>query len=115
MAVGACLEQEVEHVWVRLLDFVEENHTVGVPAHRLCEHAAVPEATVAWRGSDELADGVFLHALAHVDAHQALLQPRAASEALYPPSGRICRTDARRFSAVHRLSYEHDDDEGQNF
>ncbi len=55
---------------VRLLDLVEQNHAVRTPAHGLGEIAAFLVADVSRRRSDQARDGVLLHELAHVDAHQ---------------------------------------------
>ena len=67
------LQQHVEHVGVRLLDLVEQDHLVGAAAHRLGERAALLVADVARRRADEPRDRVLLHVLAHVDANQRAL------------------------------------------
>ncbi len=41
------LEEDLVHVGVRLLDFVEQHDAVGPPAHRLGQHAALAVADVA--------------------------------------------------------------------
>ena len=67
------LQQHVEHVGVRLLDLVEEHHTVRLAAHCLGELAALVIADVAGGRPGEPADGVLLHVLGHVDAHHCIL------------------------------------------
>ena len=67
------LQQDVEHVRMRLLDLVEQHHRVRAAAHRLGELAALLVADVARRRADQPRDGVLLHVLRHVDAHHRLL------------------------------------------
>ena len=67
------LEEDVEHVRVRLLDLVEEDHAVGLAAHDLGELAALLVTHVAGRRADQARDGVLLHVLAHVDLHEMIL------------------------------------------
>ena len=67
------LQQHVEHVGMRLLDLVEQDHLVGPAAHRFGEHAALVVADIARRRADQPADGVLLHELAHVDAHHGVV------------------------------------------
>src|SRR5207245_4609910 len=67
------LQQDVEHIRVRLLDLVKENHAVGPAAHRLGELAAFLIANVARRRTDEPGDRVLFHVLRHVDTHHGLL------------------------------------------
>ncbi len=67
-AVVEDLEEDIEDIGVGLFDFVEEDDAVGAAADGFGELAAFIVADVARRGSDETADGVFFHVLAHVDA-----------------------------------------------
>ena len=77
------LEQRVEHVRVRLLDLVEQDHAVGAPAHGLGELPAFVVADVARWSADQPADGVALHVLAHVDAdHRPLVVEQELGERL---------------------------------
>jgi peptide deformylase len=46
---------------VRLLDFVEQDHGVGLAAHGLGELAALVVADVAGRRADHPRDAVLLH------------------------------------------------------
>ena len=65
-AVVEHLQQHVEHVVMRLLDFVEQHHRVRLAAHGLAELPAFLVADVARRRADEPRDGVLLHVFAHV-------------------------------------------------
>ena len=67
------LQQHVEHVRMRLLDLVEQDHLVGPPPHRLGQHPALVVADIARRRADQPGDRVLLHELAHVDAHHRLV------------------------------------------
>jgi hypothetical protein len=64
------LEKHVKHVRVRLLDFVEEDHGIGLSADRLGQLAALIVADVARRRADQARDAVLLHVFGHVDPHQ---------------------------------------------
>ena len=67
------LQQDVEDIRVRLFDFVEENHAVRPTTYRFRQLTAFVIADVAWRRTNQTADGVLLHVLGHVDAHHRLL------------------------------------------
>src|SRR4051812_15303628 len=67
------LEQNVEHVRMRLLDLVEQHDGVRAAANRLSKLTALLEADVARRRADQSGDRVFLHVLGHVDADHRLL------------------------------------------
>ena len=59
---------------MRLLDLIEQDHRVGPAPRRFGELAALFEADVAGRRSDQPRDGVLLLVLAHVDAdHRPLV------------------------------------------
>ena len=64
------LQQDVEHVRMRLLDLVEQNDLIGPAAHRLGQGAALLIADIAGRRADEPRDRVLLHVFRHVDAHE---------------------------------------------
>ena len=72
-AVVEQLEQDVEHLRVRLLDLVEEDDRVGPAADGLGQLAGLVVADVARRRTDQARDGVALLVLAHVDADERLL------------------------------------------
>ena len=67
------LQQDIEHIRVRLLDFVEEHHGIRTPAHLFGKLAAFFVANVARRSADEARYGVPLHVFRHVDADQGVL------------------------------------------
>ena len=68
------LEEDVEHLGMRLLDLVEQDDAVALAAHRLGQLAALVVADVAGRGTDQARHVVALHELAHVDLHQRVLR-----------------------------------------
>ena len=64
------LQQNVEYVWVRLLDFVQQDHRVGLPPNGLGKRTGIFVANVTRRRTDEPRYGKLLHILAHVHADQ---------------------------------------------
>ena len=64
------LEEDVEHVRVRFLDLVEQQHRVRLLADRVGEQATLIEAHVTGRRADEPAYRVLLHVLRHVEADE---------------------------------------------
>ena len=72
-AVVEHLQQHVEHVGVRLLDLVEQQHAVRLAAHRLGQVAALVVAHVARGRADQARHRVLLHELAHVEADEVIL------------------------------------------
>ncbi len=61
----------LKHVGMGLLDFVQQHDGVGTTADLLGQLTAFFVADVAGRGTDQAADVVLLHVLAHVDLNQA--------------------------------------------
>ena len=86
------LEQDVEHVGVRLLDLVEEHDGVRLAADLLGQLAALLVADVAGRRADEARHGELLHVLRHVDADERVL---AVEEVLRQPLRELGLADAR--------------------
>ncbi len=68
------LEQDVVDVRMRLLDFVEEHHAVGMRPHGVHEQPALFEADVAGRRANQPRDRVLLHVLAHVEADELVAE-----------------------------------------
>ena len=66
------LKQHVVDVGMRLLDFVEQEHGVGAPPDAFGQLPALLVADVSWRGTDQTADVVFFHELAHVEPDQGV-------------------------------------------
>ncbi len=91
-AVVEQLEKDVEDVVVGLLDLVEQDDAVGSPPHRFGELTTLLVADVAGGGADQPRDGVLLHVLRHVDAHQVLL---AVEERPRQGLGELGLADAR--------------------
>ena len=67
------LQQDVEHVRVGLLHFIQQQQRVGAAAHRLGQVAAFLVADVAGGRTDHPCHGVLLHELRHVHPHHGLL------------------------------------------
>ena len=63
------LQQHVEHLGVRLLHLVEQDHGVGTTAHGLRQLTTLIVANISGRGTDEARDRVLLAILRHVDTH----------------------------------------------
>ena len=70
LAVVHHLQQDVEQVRVRLLDFVEQQHAVRMLVDAVGQQAALVEADIAGRRADQPRDGVALHVFRHVEAQQ---------------------------------------------
>ena len=64
------LQQQVEHIRMRLLDFIEQQHAVRMLGDRLGQQSALIEADVARRRADQARHRVTLHVLRHVEAHE---------------------------------------------
>ncbi len=67
-AVVKHLKQDVEHVGMGFLDFVEQHHGVRLASDGLCQLAPLVISNISRRRSHEAADGMFLLILAHVDS-----------------------------------------------
>ena len=72
------LEQDVEHIRVRLFDLVEQHHAVGLAPHGLGELSALVVADVSGRRADETRHGEFLHVLGHVDTDDVVFVVKQA-------------------------------------
>ena len=69
-AVVHHLQQQVEHVRVRLLDLVQQQHRVRVLGDGLGQQSALVEADVTGRRADEARHRVPLHVFRHVEADE---------------------------------------------
>ena len=67
------LQQDVEDIRMRLLDFVKEDHRIRLPPHRFGQLPAFVVADVAGRRADQPGNAVLLHVFRHVDAHHRRL------------------------------------------
>ena len=72
-AIVQHLQQDVEHVGMRLLHLVEQDDGVGLAAYRFGQLAAFFIAHVSGRRADQTGHGVFLHVFGHVDTHHVVL------------------------------------------
>ena len=72
-AVLEHLQQDVEHVGMRLLNLVEQHDAVGFAAHSLGQLPALVVAHIPWRRSDKSTHTVALLILTHVDTHHHVL------------------------------------------
>ena len=73
MAVLEHLQQDVEDVRMRLLDFVEQDDRVRIALHLLGELPALFVADVSGRRADQLRHRVLLHVLGHVEADERVV------------------------------------------
>ncbi len=64
------LQQQIEHLRMRLLDFVQQQHTVRILGDRLGHQPALVEADVPGRCTDQPRYRVPLHVFGHVEADQ---------------------------------------------
>ena len=71
-AVFEHLQQQVEHVGMRLLDLVEQHDRIRTAPHGFGQLAALFVADVSRRCADQPRDRVLLHVLRHVDADHRL-------------------------------------------
>src|SRR5258707_10546625 len=92
MSVLENLEEDIEDVWMGLLDLVEEHDAVVLAADRLGQLAALVEPDIAGRRPDEARHIVALHELAHVDLDERVL---AAEHELGERLGKLGLADAR--------------------
>src|SRR6516225_5558953 len=70
LAVIHDLQEHIEHVRMRLLDFVKEQHAVRMLVDAVGEQPALVEADIAGRRADQPRHGVALHIFRHVEADQ---------------------------------------------
>lgn len=64
------LQQDVEDVGMGLFYLVQQDHGIRGLAHGLGQQAALVEAHIAWRRTDEARDRVRFHVFAHVIAQE---------------------------------------------
>ena len=87
------LKEDVEHVSVGFLDFVEEDDGVRTSTDGFGQLAAFFVADVSGRGTDQSTDIVLLHILAHVDSNEGVF---GVEEKLRQSLGQFGLADARR-------------------
>ena len=87
------LEEDVEHLRVRLLDLVQQDQAIRTAAHGLRQLPALVVANVAGRRADHARDGVTLLVLAHVQPdHRVLIVEHELGQS----AGQLGLTNARR-------------------
>jgi hypothetical protein len=98
LAVIHHLQQHVEQIRVRFLDFVEQQHAMRMLVDAIGQEPALIEADVAGRRTDQARDRMPLHVFRHVKADK--LDPEADSELLrhfgLADAGRSPKTDSSR-------------------
>ena len=72
-AVFQHLEQDVEHIGMCFLHFIQQQQRIGATPNRLGKITALLVAYIARRRADKPGHRVFLHKLGHVHTHQRLL------------------------------------------
>src|SRR5207302_936535 len=92
LAVFKHLQQDVENIRMRLLDFVEQDDRVRSSLHAFSELSTLFVADISRRRADQLRDRVLLHELGHVEADQSLLR---AKHKLRQGAGNFSLADAR--------------------
>ena len=70
LAVVHHLQQDVEQIGMRLLDFVEQQHAMRMLIDAIGEQPALIEADIARRRTDQARNRVLLHVFRHVEAQQ---------------------------------------------
>ena len=73
LAVFKHLQQDVEYIRMRLLDFVEQDDRIRSTLHAFGQLTALFVAHVSRRRADQLGDRVLFHELGHIEADQRLL------------------------------------------
>ena len=91
-AVVEDLQQDIEHIRVRLFDLVKQNDGIRSAAHGFGQLAALLVAHISGRRADQTRHGELLHILRHIDAHQILF---IVKQRLCQRLGKLCLADAR--------------------
>src|SRR5882762_6443899 len=92
LAVFKHLQQDVEHVRVRLLDLVQQDDRIRGALYALGKLSTLFVAHISRRRTDQLRDRVLFHELGHVEADQRLI---AAEHELSQGAGDFGFADAR--------------------
>ena len=66
------LQQNVEDVWMCLLNLIKEQDRVRTPADSLGELAALIVAYISWRCANQLSYSVAFHVLRHIVREQGV-------------------------------------------
>ena len=100
------LQQDVVHIRMRLLDFVEQDHRIRRAAHALRQLAAFFVSHISWRRADQLRYRMLFHVFGHIEANQRFF---AAEQELGKPPRHFRLAHARRpeeQEAAHRAARE---------
>src|ERR1041384_384443 len=89
-----------------LLDFIEQQHGVGISIDRVGQQSALIETYVARRRADEPRYGMFFHVFAHIEAQK--LDPQGLREllrqlSLADPGGSGKKKTAARFFRLAKV------------
>src|SRR5215475_5636822 len=71
LAIFKDLQQDVEDIWVRLLDFVEQDHAVRSALYTFGKLTTLFVADISRRRANQLRDRVLLHKLGHIEADKS--------------------------------------------
>src|ERR1700721_1292889 len=69
LAVFKNLQKDVEHIRMRLLDFIQQHHRIGSTLYPFGELAALFVSHVSRRRTDQLRNRMFLHELRHIETN----------------------------------------------
>ena len=64
------LQQDIENIWMRLFNFVEQQHGMRFLGNRFGQQTALVETDVTRRRANQATDSMTLHVLGHVEANQ---------------------------------------------
>ena len=95
------LQQNVEDVWMCLLNLIKEQDRVWATANSLGELAALIVAHISWRRTNQLSYGVTLHVLGHVVRKQGVF---GAKQELCQGFCKLSLTYARRAKEDERAA-----------
>src|SRR5579862_6867669 len=101
LAVFKNLQQDVENIRMRLLDFIEEDNAVRGALDALGELSTFFVAHVSRRRADQLGDRVLLHELGHIEADESLF---SAEHELRQGAGDFGLADASRSEEQERAN-----------
>ena len=77
------LEQDIEHVWVCLLNLVEQDDRIGFAPHLFGQFASFSVADITCWCAENLSDAVAFHKLTHIETDErALVAEKFLSEDL---------------------------------
>ena len=99
------LQEQIPHIRMRLLHFIQQNHVIRPATHRFRQLAAFFVAHVAWRRADQSRHGVLLHVLRHIDPHDVLLIVEQLQRQLLRQLGFAHAGGAQEEEAARRLSF----------